>query len=127
MVGNVHLGLRVSHGHRVLGLDLVGEEAVSERALLLEVQAECERLGLLHHHCRDSRRCEGFRGLPDLIIAGPGGLAFAELKDEDGETSADQDRWLYALHLAGVPWFVWRPENWDSGVIRARLKTLAAQ
>ena len=98
---------------------------MSERDLLLKVQAECEALGLQHHHCHDSRRCEGPRGLPDLVIAGPGGILFAELKDSDGDTSADQDRWLYMLHRAEVPYAVWRPGDFDAGTVRAVLKALA--
>lgn len=97
---------------------------MSERILTLEVQAEAERLGLLHHWCPDSRRCSGPRGMPDLLLLGPGGIMLAELKDEDGDTTPSQDAWLYMLHRAGVPYAVWRPENWDNREIQARLQAM---
>lgn len=104
------------------GGDLV---AVSdERLLTAAVIAECSRLGLLVHHCADARRCEGDRGLPDLIIVSHGGVLFAELKSDDGDTSADQDRWLYALHTAGVGYVVWRLVDWRAGTIQAHLKDM---
>lgn len=88
-----------------------------ERTLTRQVMAAAQGLGLLVHHCPDSRRCEGDKGLPDLIIIGSRGVLFAELKGEDGETSAAQDEWLYALHRSGAPYSVWRPEDWWSGRI----------
>lgn len=98
---------------------------MTEAELRRLVQQECARLGLLTHYCPDSRRCEGPRGMPDLIIAGRRGILFAELKGPDGDTSADQDAWLYMLHLGGVPYVVRRPEDWDSRTIQARLRELA--
>ena len=120
-------------GHRVLVLDLVGEKAMTEAELVAKVLFECGRHELLVHHCRDSRRCEGTPGVPDLIIASSNGVLFAELKGPAGETSADQDLWLWVLHeiirkhIHGpLGYAVWRPKDWDSGLIQYRLQTLAA-
>jgi hypothetical protein len=99
---------------------------VTEAQLLARVTFTLDELDLLWHHCPDSRRCQGRRGLPDLIIAGPRGVLFAELKDNGGETSANQDRWLLTLHGGSVPYAVWRPADWESGLIEAMLRELAA-
>lgn len=109
---------------------------MTEGELLHEVMRYAAALGLLIHHCADSRHCHGSRGLPDLIILGPCGLLFAELKGPDGETSADQDSWLYHLHkidalcglYCGKPgplYATWKPEHWEKGIIQARLSELA--
>lgn len=98
---------------------------MNEGALTKAVLGECIRLGLLVHHCRDSRQCSGSPGMPDLVIASRRGVLFAELKGPDGDTRPDQDRWLYALHLGGVPYTVWCPADWDSGTVQARLGELA--
>lgn len=97
---------------------------MSERRLTIEILAECERLGLLAHHCPDVRRCEGRRGMPDLLVLGST-LLLAELKDRDGDTSASQDMWLYRLHRAGIPYAVWRPQDLADGLIQAKLREMA--
>lgn len=38
----------------------------------------CDHLGLKWHHETDSRRSKA--GFPDLVIVGPGGVVFLELK-----------------------------------------------
>src|SRR5215469_3997141 len=91
------------------------------------VTRECTRLGLLWHWCRDSRVCEGNRGLPDLVILGRGGILLAELKGPDGETSADQDKWLWHAWAASIPWAIWRPSDWDKGAIQRRLANLISR
>lgn len=114
---------------------------MTEAELVAEVMAHSGRLGLLVHHCADSRRCRGNSGLPDLIILGPGGILFAEIKGPDGETSADQDQWLYFLHKiytrsplhcvnrCGNPrlYHVWKPEDWYNGYIQSCLGELASE
>lgn len=83
----------------------------------------CNWLGLLWFHDQDSRRNKA--GFPDLVIVGPGGHLFAELKREDGRVSAAQTKWQLALEMAGVECHVWRPSMWDD--IAARLRDLAAK
>lgn len=94
-----------------------------EREFTKNVMTECHDLGLLVHHCPDSRRCEGDRGMPDIIVASERGLLVAELKMDGNDTSADQDRWIYTLHQAGIPCMVWRPDDWHA--IKAKLRALA--
>lgn len=105
---------------------------MTETELQREVQALCNKYGLLWHHCRDSRACYGPRGLPDLIVAGPRGVLFAELKSEDGDTSADQDLWAWTLTRAAevgsvrLDYQMWRPADLDSGLIATELRRISA-
>lgn len=101
---------------------------MSEAELVAEILKLIAKAGLLVHHCRDSRHCEGPKGFPDLVIVGPQGVIFREVKSEHGETSADQDRWGYRLawiagYVGPLTLFgVWRPE--DLGRIPADLQAL---
>lgn len=96
---------------------------MTEADLTEAVIALAGELGLLCHWCRDSRKCKGHKGLPDLIIVGRK-LLFAELKSETGDTSGDQDLWLYKLDRAGQMWVVWRPADYGNGTIRETLEAL---
>lgn len=71
----------------------------------------CDWLRLKWHHETDSRRSKS--GFPDLVIAGPGGVAFAEVKTEKGRVTKGQSEWIEMLTLAGVPAYVWRPSDWE--------------
>lgn len=104
---------------------------MTETELLAEVTALCDRLGLLWHHDPDSRLSKGSKGFPDLVICGEGGVVFRELKGENGETSADQDRWGWtfcgaeiAMGIQGL-WGVWYPFSLHNGIIEATLSLLA--
>jgi hypothetical protein len=94
--------------------------------LRAEVLGLADELGVLAHYCGDARRCDGRPpGLPDLLLAGPGGLAFAELKA--GGTLDDGQRvWRDTLRRAGVAWYLWQPADWFTGRIRAVIERLAA-
>lgn len=86
---------------------------------------ECEGRGLLAHWCRDSRQCEGYKGFPHLVIVGPGGLIIREVKSADGETTAEQDLWAWAIRSTGENgqsrneplWQLWRPAQWPSEIM----------
>jgi hypothetical protein len=76
----------------------------------LRVTDLCDLLGLKWHHETDSRKSK--EGFPDLVICGPGGVIFAELKTEKGKVSKAQDEWLSALSVASMLAVVWRPSDW---------------
>lgn len=100
---------------------------MTEAELLAEVTDLCGQLGLIWHHCAASARCRGPRGFPDLVIAGLGGVIFAELKTTEGDTTAEQDRWLYTLARSNLDTrvFTWRPADLDAGRIRHWLGKIA--
>jgi site-specific recombinase XerD len=64
-------------------------------------------------------------GWPDLVIAGSRGVLFRELKTEEGYASAEQARWLWLLHRAGLSGGIWRPTHLHSGVIARELAAIA--
>lgn len=78
-------------------------------------------LGWLVHAERPARTAKGWRtpiqgdaGFPDLVLArNDGRLIFAELKQDKGRTTADQDRWLATLATTAAEIYTWRPKNWD--------------
>ncbi|SRR5581483_8537716 len=99
---------------------------MTEDELLEEITSAADKRGLLWHHCPDSRRCQGRRGQPDLLLVGKD-ILFVELKDEDGETSVDQDMWLWRLHEIGIGYVVWKPGDWCSGRVQSALDELRWQ
>jgi hypothetical protein len=93
------------------------------------------RLGLLAHHCGDSRRCHGAAGFPDVLAAGPGGLLLAEIKTGTADTTPQQDLWGWTITQVSeaacasggaypVRYRVWREADWDNGTIERELKWL---
>ena len=94
---------------------------MTEARFRSQVEAEAQRLGLLWHACHDSRACRGPKGFPDLVIAGPGGLILAELKTQDGQTTAEQDLWLWTLDHAAM---IWRPADLEDNVIESALRRI---
>lgn len=96
---------------------------MTEAELDRVVAEECARLGVRRYAVPDSRRVE-FRGFPDLVLWGPGGLIFRELKSEQGRLSRDQQRVADSLREAKQNWGVWRPSYWKDGGIPFELEWL---
>jgi hypothetical protein len=97
---------------------------MKEKELLARVAAMAQSKRLLFHHCLDSRECQGPPGFPDLVIAGPGGVLFIELKSEDGDTSAEQDNWLWILDRNQNGYRIFRPSQLFDGTISRQLDKL---
>jgi hypothetical protein len=113
-----------------------GKILLAEIAFTHELVGQAAAKGLLVQWCGDSRRCDGHRGYPDVFIAGPCGILLAELKEPGGETSADQDLWLWMLHQIDLLCsceckrrrplsVVWTRADLDSGTIERTLADLA--
>jgi hypothetical protein len=96
----------------------------SEHEFCAQVVALARGLGLLAHWCRDSRKCAGDPGFPDLTIAGPGGVLFGECKMPGGETSPAQDHWIWTLWKTGATVMMFRPVALENGVIERTLEQL---
>ncbi len=88
---------------------------MTERQLLDAVRDACRWAGLLTYHTHHSRRSEP--GFPDLVVVGPHGVIFRELKADRGRLSPDQRRWLDRLTQAGADAAVWRPDAWPGRVL----------
>lgn len=64
------------------------------------------------------------KGFPDLVIVGPGGVLYRELKSATGTFSEEQDMWLAVLKRAGQNAEGWRPADLRSGRIERELRAL---
>jgi len=100
------------------------QEPATEGVLQRQVEQLCGDLKLWYHHVHDSRASSG-AGWPDLVIIGPGGVIFRELKGPEGSMSPWQIYVLRSLARAGCDAGTWRPEDWVSGLIRDTLEALA--
>jgi hypothetical protein len=89
------------------------QQALSDLAKLLRLKA---------YHTYDSRRSEP--GFPDLVIVGPGGVLFRELKSETGRVSPHQRAWIESLTAAGADAGIWRPADQHEGRVAAQLHQL---
>jgi hypothetical protein len=96
---------------------------MSEAELLANVLLLADYLHLLAYHDNDPRR--NLAGFPDLVIAGPRGVIFAELKSGTGGYSAAQKRWRWMLQASGATYRLWRPGDLTSGKIEDQLRGIA--
>lgn len=81
-------------------------------------------LGLWHFHKRNS--IGSAPGWPDLVILGPSGGLFRELKVLHGRLSPDQKMVSGMLRFTGFDFAKWDPADLYSGRIRAELEAIAA-
>ena len=99
--------------------------AMPEADLLEAVFEQACSLGLLAYHTHDSRR--SLPGFPDLVIVGPGGVLWRELKDQTRDLTREQRRWRTALQATGQDWALWRPLDLLSGQIHTELSALTVR
>lgn len=97
---------------------------MTEDELLAAVLLLAGRLRLLAAHVEDSRALRAGAGFPDLVLAGPGGILFAELKSASGDLSTAQRRWRWMIQAAGGRWRLWRPAHWEAGLIEREMKEI---
>lgn len=96
-----------------------------EEDLLRSVSRMAEERHLKWNHDDDSRKSRGHKGFPDLVIAGPRGTVFAELKTNGRSLTPDQRHWGSVLGKSGQRWYVWRPRDLASGIITETLDSIA--
>ena len=99
---------------------------MSEARYLSLVVLFCRRMGLLVFHAYD-----GFRvtepGFVDLVICGPHGVIFAELKVKGGLLRVAQARWRRGLKAAGADYRVYTEDDWYCGKVQRDLELLAGE
>ena len=96
---------------------------MTEAELLAEVLKLCAGMGYPAFHVYDSRYATG-TGFPDLTIVAPGGVLFAELKNDNAWLRKEQTIWRDKLRIAGVEWYLWRPADLRSGDIEDTLRSI---
>ena len=62
------------------------------------------------------------KGFPDLVLVRPPRLIFAEMKAHSGKLSDQQMEWLSALDHTEAEVYIWRPNDWEGGVIERKLR-----
>jgi VRR-NUC domain len=75
------------------------------------------------YHTFDSRKSPS--GFPDLVLVGPRGVLFRELKRQAKKPTPAQAEWLAALCRAGADAAVWRPSDLLSERIGRELAAIA--
>jgi hypothetical protein len=90
-----------------LPIDLTLPHDCSEEKFQAKVIELARSLGYLAFHTHDSRRSEP--GFLDLVLCSPRKTLFVECKDEDGETTEEQDVWMDRLEASGQTVCLWRP------------------
>lgn len=88
-------------------------------------------LGVMVHHqltycprCHRPLPAAGDAGFPDLVLAGPYGVMFRELKASAGLLRPRQTRWRHQLIAGGADYQVWRPLDWINGRIEDQIRAL---
>lgn len=106
---------------------------ITEDTLLGTVIEMAARLSVRTAHFRAAQAKSGRwltavqgdgKGFPDLVLAGPSGVLFRELKSAEGRLSVEQQAWLDALATAGGDVAVWRPSDLFDGRIEAEIRAL---
>lgn len=80
---------------------------------------------MLTHYCPDSRRCDGDRGMPDLLLVGMFGAAFVEVKTPNDRLKPEQTTWKHALRAAGQEYHVVRGDMLLNGIVDGMIDGLA--
>lgn len=95
----------------------------------------CRILRLRVAHFRPARTGKGWvtpvqadgAGFPDLVVVGPNGVAFRELKSQSGRQTDLQRDWMTDLSKAGADADLWRPNALKDGTIVQALERLAGR
>lgn len=98
-------------------------DLMTEHELDKNIRQLCKDLGLRAYHTHDSRRSPA--GFPDLVIVGPNGVIYAELKSMTGKLRPEQAEWRDDLITAGQTWLLWRPDGLADGTIAIALTQIS--
>lgn len=75
---------------------------------------------------QDSRR-QRLKGWPDLVILGPRGQLWRELKTAWGDVTSEQRQLGALIMRGGGNWAVWRPADLYAGIIKDQLAGIAEE
>lgn len=110
---------------------------MSEKELQKSVISLAQQMGWKTAHFGNTvkivKRKDGYKtipdknatGFPDLIMVRKDRMMAVELKGKSGQLTEEQLEWLQALQNVGegtIEVHIWRPNDWDSGLITRRLR-----
>lgn len=98
-------------------------QVMTENELDRAIRRLCKDLNLRLYHTHDSRRSPA--GFPDLVIVGPYGVLYIELKSMTGKLRPEQAEWRDDLIAAGQSWHLWRPDGLADGSIVGALAVIS--
>jgi hypothetical protein len=95
---------------------------ITEAGFLAQALSLARLRGYRVAHFRPARTRSGWRtpcqadaaGFPDLLLLKGGRMLVAELKVGKGKLTPEQCLWIAAFEAAGVPAYVWRPDDWPA-------------
>lgn len=86
--------------------------------VIARIGERADELGVLWAYFPSSVRMRGHRGAPDMLLAGRGGIAFAEIKTGTS-LEPNQVAWRDILLAGRIAWHLWQPGSlWDGSVDR---------
>ena len=94
---------------------------MTEAEFTNQLLAWAKTFGWRRFHVRSSGRMsngkaipvvQGDKGFPDLVLAKPGRLVFAELKVGGNKARSEQTDWLDLLAASNAECHVWTPAMW---------------
>jgi hypothetical protein len=100
---------------------------MTEDGLLEVVRRLCYRHDVWWYHPAAAPVAPRFRGFPDLVLVGPEGGLFRELKSETGRVTIEQWSVGALMRGAGWNWAIWRPADLASGRIETEIATIGGR
>lgn len=97
-------------------------EDTGRDSLLAVTRQAIRDLRLWAYHTKRSDGSD--KGFPDLVIIGPRGVRYRELKSEEGKVTTEQLDVIARLEAAAQDVDVWRPSDWYSGRIQNELAAI---
>lgn len=99
-----------------------GADMTAEADLQDAVEQLCRFWHVIYHHCWRGR---GDKGFPDLVIVGPAGILWRELKVQDRQPFWDQRRWGRWLQATGADWGIWTEDDYAAGKITSEIAAIS--
>ena len=92
---------------------LLGSESEKDFALKFEQLLKLKHWAFYHVYEQSSYAHRSTSGFPDYLIFRDKFMLAVELKRESGQLTANQIAWKFVLEEAEVPYYCWRPSDWE--------------
>lgn len=95
--------------------------------VVAEIIRRANARGCLVHYCGQAARCQGDKGQPDLVVAGPFGTAWIEVKMPGDQLKPAQTTWRHMLTAGGQEYHVVGPADLVDGSVDWILRDIGRQ